>query len=120
MRIAWIVCAVAAFALPLFMHNPYIYSVLVTGYVMAISVYGMNILLGYTGLLSLGHAAFFGIGAYSVAILETKAQWPFTPNAHWPFWPALGAGCIIAVVMGYLVGLISLRTRGNYFAIFTA
>jgi branched-chain amino acid transport system permease protein len=112
MRIAWIACAVVAFALPLFMHSPYIYSVLVTGYVMAISVYGMNILLGYAGLLSLGHAAFFGIGAYSVALLETKA--------HWPFWPALLAGCVFAVIAGYLVGLISLRTRGNYFAIFTA
>ena len=70
--------------------------------VRAISVYGMNILLGYAGLLSLGHAAFFGIGAYSVALLETKA--------HWPFWSALLAGCVFAVVAGYLVGLISLRT----------
>jgi len=122
MRIAWIVCAVVAFALPLVMHNPYIYSVIITGYVMAIAVYGMNIILGYTGLLSLGHAAFFGIGAYAVALLETKAHWPLSSdaNVHWPFWPALAVGCIAAVLVGYLVGLISLRTKGNYFAIFTA
>jgi len=111
-RVAWIVCAVAAFALPLVMHNPYVYSVIVTGYVFAIGVYGLNVILGYTGLLSLGHAAFFGIGAYSVALLETKA--------HWPFWPALAAGCAASVIIGYFVGLISLRARGNYFAIFTA
>ncbi|MFN2460903.1 MAG: branched-chain amino acid ABC transporter permease [Candidatus Velthaea sp.] len=112
MRIAWAVCAALAFALPLAVHNPYYFSVIVTGYVFAIAVYGMNIILGYTGLLSLGHAAFFGIGGYAVALLETKA--------HWPFWPALAAGCAAAVLLGYLVGLISLRTRGNYFAIFTA
>jgi len=112
MRIAWIASAVVAFALPLVIHSPYVYSVISTGYIMAIAVYGMNIILGYTGLLSLGHAAFFGIGAYAVALLETKAQWSF--------WPALLAGCAAAVLIGYLVGLISLRTRGNYFAIFTA
>ncbi len=98
--------------LPLFVHSEYYRQVIVTAYISAIAVYGLNIILGYTGLLTLGHAAFFGIGAYGVALLETRLGVPF--------WVALAAGCAAAVILGYLVGLVSLRTRGHYFAIFTA
>ena len=101
-----------AIVLPLLVRSEYYRQVLVTGYISAIAVYGLNIILGYTGLLTLGHAAFFGIGAYAVALLETRLGVPF--------WVALAAGCAAAVILGYLVGLVSLRTRGNYFAIFTA
>lgn len=107
--IAWIV---AGFALPLFTHNPYYLQVIVSGYIWAIAVYGLNIILGYTGQLSLGHAAFFGVGAYAVGLLTTRAGMPF--------WPALAIACAISVALGYLVGLVSLRTKGHYFAIFTA
>jgi branched-chain amino acid transport system permease protein len=104
--------AAATLALPFVLHNPYYLQVVVSGYIAAIAVYGLNIILGYTGQLSLGHAAFFGIGAYTVALLETRSGMSF--------WPALVAGCAASVFAGYLVGLISLRTRGHYFAIFTA
>jgi len=103
---------IATLALPFALHNPYYLQVVVSGYITAIAVYGLNIILGYTGQLSLGHAAFFGIGAYTVALLETRSGMPF--------WPALVAGCAASVLAGYLVGLVSLRTRGHYFAIFTA
>ena len=111
-RIATLVALLAALVLPLGVHSEYYRQVIVTAYISAIAVYGLNIILGYTGLLTLGHAAFFGIGAYGVALLETRLGVPF--------WVALAAGCAAAVILGYLVGLVSLRTRGHYFAIFTA
>jgi branched-chain amino acid transport system permease protein len=100
-----------AVVLPLAVQNDYYLQVIILGYIWAIAVYGMNIILGYTGLLSLGHAGFFGIGAYTTALLMLKLGWSF--------WPALLAAAVLSVVVGYVVGLVSLRTKGHYFAIFT-
>lgn len=111
-RIGWIVAAAAALALPLLVPKPFYLQIVATGYITAIAVYGLNILLGYTGLLNLGHAAFFAIGAYTVALLETRAGVPFLA--------AIAAAVFLSVAAGLLVGVISLRTRGHYFAIFTA
>jgi branched-chain amino acid transport system permease protein len=111
-RVLWIIAAAVAVAIPFLVPKTFYLQIVAGAYITAIAVYGLNVILGYTGLLNLGHAAFFGIGAYAVALLETKAGWPF--------WPALLAGCAASVVLGALVGAISLRTRGNYFAIFTA
>jgi branched-chain amino acid transport system permease protein len=99
-------------ALPFAVPNPYYLQVLVTAYAFAIAVCGLNVLLGYAGQLSLAHAAFFGIGAYTVALLTTRAGASF--------WLAIVASCLVSGFCGFAVGLISLRTRGNYFAIFTA
>ena len=111
-RIVVAVAIVVGFALPFLVHNPYYQQVIVDGYITAIAVYGLNVILGYAGQLSLGHAAFYGIGAYVVALLTTRAGMPF--------WPALAIGCIVTGAFGYAVGALSLRTRGHYFAIFTA
>jgi branched-chain amino acid transport system permease protein len=111
-RVLWTAVAVVALALPLIVGNSFYLHILAGAYITAIAVYGLNVILGWTGLLNLGHAAFFGVGAYGVALLETRLGWPF--------WPALLAGCLAAMLLGLLVGLIGLRTRGNYFAIFTA
>jgi branched-chain amino acid transport system permease protein len=111
-RVLWILAAAIAVALPFLVPKSFYLQIIASAYITAIAVYGLNVILGYTGLLNLGHAAFFGIGAYAVALLQTKAGWPF--------WPALLAGCVASVLFGALVGMISLRTRGNYFAIFTA
>ncbi|MDB5039329.1 MAG: branched-chain amino acid transporter permease [Candidatus Eremiobacteraeota bacterium] len=111
-RVLWILAAAIAVALPFLVPKSFYLQIIASAYITAIAVYGLNVILGYTGLLNLGHAAFFGIGAYAVALLQTKAGWPF--------WPALLAGCAASVLFGALVGMISLRTRGNYFAIFTA
>ena len=108
----WVLAAAIAIALPFLVPKTFYLQIVAGAFITAIAVYGLNIILGYTGLLNLGHAAFFGIGAYGVALLETKAGWPF--------WPALLAGCAASVLLGALVGLVSLRTRGHYFAIFTA
>lgn len=72
---------------------------------------GLNVLTGYTGLMSLGHAGFYGIGAYVCALLQVKAGWSF--------WPALLAAGIFAAFIGLLLGLPSLRLSGSYLSIVT-
>ncbi len=71
----------------------------------------LNLIAGYTGLLSLCHAAFFGIGAYSTAILMIKANLTFLP--------ALFLSAIIASFFGFIIGLPNLRLKGDYLAIAT-
>ncbi|MFZ4289663.1 branched-chain amino acid ABC transporter permease [Variovorax sp. HJSM1_2] len=75
------------------------------------STSGLNILTGYTGLVSLGQSAFMGLGAYTVAILQIR--WGT------PFWLNLLAGGFVAMLAGMLVGLPSLRVKGLYLAIAT-
>jgi len=75
---------------------------------------GLNIVVGMAGLLNLGYAAFFAIGAYTVAIL-TAPQ--FTVNTS--FWVALPVGIVLAVLTGVLLSLPVLRMRGDYLAIVT-
>jgi branched-chain amino acid transport system permease protein len=75
------------------------------------SATGLNLLTGYTGLVSLGQAAFMGIGAYTVAVLQVRYGLHFLPNL-------LAAGGV-AMVCGIVVGLPSLRVKGLYLAIAT-
>jgi len=110
--LGWALAALVALVVPLLLPNPYYLHVIGGAYITGIAVYALNVIVGFGGLLNLGNAAFFGIGAYGVALLEMKAGWPF--------WPALLAGCAMSAGLGALVGMISLRTRGNYFAILTA
>ena len=76
-----------------------------------ISATGLNILTGYTGLVSLGQAAFMGVGAYTVAVLEKHWGTPFLLN--------LLAGGGVAMVIGMVFGIPSLRVKGLYLAIAT-
>ncbi|OIO36778.1 MAG: hypothetical protein AUJ72_05685 [Candidatus Omnitrophica bacterium CG1_02_46_14] len=77
----------------------------------ALLAMGLNIVVGFTGLLNLGYAAFFAIGAYTYALL----------NLHFgsPFWIALPFAGITAMLFGFLIGLPSIRVRGDYLAITT-
>jgi branched-chain amino acid transport system permease protein len=77
----------------------------------AIAAIGLNLLIGYTGLISLGHGAFFGVGAYSAAVLATSLGWPF-------LFSVLAAGVITALV-GMVFGLPSLRLKHLYLTIAT-
>jgi branched-chain amino acid transport system permease protein len=72
---------------------------------------GVDLLLGYTGLLSLGHALFFGLGAYTSAIV--LKEW--VPS----FWLALGVTLLVSTVAGAIAGVIAIRARGVYFALIT-
>ena len=71
----------------------------------------LNLLLGYTGQLSLGHAAFFGIGAYTSALLALKLEWPF--------WIGLPAAALAAGLAGWAIGRLALKVRGAYFVLVT-
>ena len=75
---------------------------------------GLNIVVGLSGLLDLGYAAFFAIGSYAFAFAAS----PFT-GLDIPFWPMLIAGAVVAAVFGILLGAPTLRLRGDYLAIVT-
>jgi branched-chain amino acid transport system permease protein len=77
----------------------------------AIAILGLNMLTGYNGQISLGHGAFFAIGAYASAILMDSAGWPY-----WATIPVAGLVCFIA---GFLFGLPALRLEGLYLALAT-
>lgn len=84
---------------------------------------GLNIVVGYAGLLDLGYAAFFAIGAYTVGFLTSPAS-VFVRNGWIPpffqnFWPALVVAFIVAAIFGILLGAPTLRLRGDYLAIVT-
>jgi len=80
-------------------------------FVMAIGILGLNLLTGVTGLISLGHAGFLLIGAYSQAILTT--------DYHFPAWLAIFASGLVAALASLVVGIPSLRLKGLYLAITT-
>jgi ABC-type branched-subunit amino acid transport system permease subunit len=75
---------------------------------------GLNVVVGLAGLLDLGYAAFFAIGAYTYAYGAS----PFSHN-HIPFWPMLLVGAAVAAIFGLLLGAPTLRLRGDYLAIVT-
>ena len=77
----------------------------------AIAVLGITIVLGYSGQMNLGQAAFFGIGAYGVALGTTTFALPF--------WVSLAIGVVVACVAGAVLGLMSLRLGGHYLAMVT-
>lgn len=100
-----------ALLFPIITNNQYYLQVMIQAFIWAIAVYGLNVIVGYTGQLSLAHAGFFAIGAYSVGLLTVKLGLNF--------WVALLAACIITSIIGLLIGLASLRTKEHYFAIYT-
>ncbi len=103
--------AAAALALPLLLPGPYHRHVLVLAGLFTLMALGFDLVLGYLGELSLGHAAFFGIGAYTTALLTRNFGVPFPLDL-------LLAGLFTGIA-GLLIGAPSLRLRGPYFAIVT-
>jgi ABC-type branched-subunit amino acid transport system ATPase component/ABC-type branched-subunit amino acid transport system permease subunit len=91
--------------------NSYQTFIIVTVGLTSIVGIGLNVLLGLNGQISLGHVAFYAIGAYTVGILTTAHQWPF--------WPALLTSAGTAGLAGVLLGIPALRVRGPYLAMVT-
>lgn len=79
--------------------------------VYALVLLGLNILTGYNGQISLGHGAFYGIGAYTAAVLMDQAGWPY--------WATLPVAGLVCFLFGCLFGLPALRLRGHYLALAT-
>jgi branched-chain amino acid transport system permease protein len=89
----------------------------------ALLAMGLNIVVGYAGLLDLGYAAFFAIGAYTVGFLTSPSsvfvQAGWVPGWLQGFWPALVVAFVVAAIFGVLLGTPTLRLRGDYLAIVT-
>src|SRR5918993_558760 len=87
----------------------------------ALLAMGLNIVVGYAGLLDLGYAAFFAIGAYTVGFLTSPAsvfvRAGMIPPFFQQFWPALIVAFIVAAIFGVLLGAPTLRLRGDYLEI---
>lgn len=79
---------------------------------------GLNIVVGFAGLLDLGYVAFFAIGAYTMGVLTTSGG-ELTTSAQWTFWEALPVAVLASVLAGVILGVPVLHIRGDYLAIVT-
>jgi branched-chain amino acid transport system permease protein len=106
-----VVLALVIALLPLVFPSSYYFRVAALVWVSALAAVGLNILMGQAGQVSLGHAGFFGIGAYAVAIGPA--------HLGLPSWVSLIAGAALSGIVAFLVGRPILRLRGHYLAIAT-
>ena len=130
-RETWINLALAGglLAVPLIaqgLGEPFVITLATKVAILAIAGAGLNLALGHGGLVSFGHAAFFGLGGYAAGVLASSAL-TFTPVATWPFtipgttqmlilWPVAMA---VAALAALAIGALSLRTSGVYFIMIT-
>jgi branched-chain amino acid transport system permease protein len=105
-----VIAAVFFVVLPLVLHEYYL-SILNLISIAVVGALGLNILVGYTGQISIGHGAFMSVGAYTAA--------NFAVRLGMPFWISLPAGGLMAAIVGAIVGIPSLRIKGLYLAIAT-
>jgi branched-chain amino acid transport system permease protein len=110
-RAALLLALAMAATAPAWVWNPYHLHTLIMAGIFAVLALSLNLLLGYTGQLSLGHAAFFGIGAYATGLLTVKLEW--SP------WIGLLAAVVLPGVAGYVIGRLALKLRGAYFVLLT-
>lgn len=103
--------AVLLILMPIFIKSTYFYAVLIMIGFYALVCNGMTMLIGYAGQISLGHAAFYGIGAYSSAILTTNHG--ISP------WIAIIVGMVIAGIVALIVGIPTFKLKGHYLALAT-
>jgi branched-chain amino acid transport system permease protein len=97
--------------LPLFSQDPYLLRILILTGIFAILAASWDLLSGYTGQMNFGHALFFGVGAYTAALLNL--------HAHIPPWGSIPLGALGAVLAGLVIGIPCLRLRGTYLALTT-
>jgi branched-chain amino acid transport system permease protein len=108
--IAWILVLIAAIVVPPIVGG-YVTSMLILIAIWALMGFSLNLIFGYTGQLSLGHAAFLGIGAYTFSLITVKL--------HVGFWPAFLIAIAFTGLVGFLVGIPALKLRGPYFILVT-
>ena len=97
---------VALLLMPMVLPRFYTY-ILATIFVTSLLAMSLNLVVGHGGLYQFHHCAFYGVSAYTVALLITKA--------HMPYWVAFGAGPIAAAIVGYLIGWFCVRLSKLYF-----
>ncbi|MGZ5275155.1 MAG: branched-chain amino acid ABC transporter permease [Caldimonas sp.] len=108
--VAPVIALAVALVLPFVLGNYHVFQLTLV-LVYAIALLGLNMLTGFNGQISLGHGAFYAIGAYTAAILMDKGGMPY-----WATIPVAGAVCLLA---GFLFGLPALRLEGLYLALAT-
>ena len=121
LTIAWLLLLASV---PLWLDNLYVLHVLIMTGIFIIAAMSLNLLLGYTGQLSLGHVAFFGIGAYTSSLVSLGFSVHLLPN--WevtldskPVWLGMLCGVMLAGLCGWAIGRLSFKVRGAYFVIVT-
>jgi branched-chain amino acid transport system permease protein len=121
LSLAWLALL---YSVPLWLRDLYVLHVLIVTGIFIIAAMSLNLLLGYTGQLSLGHVAFFGIGAYVSSLVSLGCQVHLLP--HWqvsleaqPVWVGMLCGVAAAGLSGLLIGRIAFKVRGAYFVIVT-
>jgi branched-chain amino acid transport system permease protein len=114
-KIAIVVAALAAVLLVVPNTNSFVMLLTTRALAFAILVMSVDILLGYTGLASLGQAAYLAVGAYATAILATK----YHIGLGWDFWLVLLFGMLVGAALAALFGLFAIRATGVYFLMIT-
>jgi len=106
-----LIAIAALFALPLFIHNPYYIHLVETILIYTILLFGLDIVVGYVGQVSLGHAALFGIGSYTAGVLYF--------HFGMPIWINIPASIIVTAIFGGILALPALKVIGPYLAMVT-
>jgi branched-chain amino acid transport system permease protein len=112
-RLQWVLFAllfVMIAVLPLVLPSRFMVSLILVG-ISVIALHGLNLVTGYAGQISLGHAAFMAVGAFSSGYFVTQLKWPF--------WIALPLAGVVAAAVGMIFGVPSLRIKGFYLALAT-
>ena len=94
-----------------FIGDTYVLEILANSFFYIVLCLGLNIVVGYAGLLDLGYAAFFAVGAYTTGIL--------TSHYGWNFWLTIPAALVFSIIAGVIIGGPTLRLRSDYLAIVT-
>ena len=106
-----LIAIAALFCLPLVIHNPYYIHLAETILIYTILLFGLDIVVGYVGQVSLGHAGLFGIGSYTAGILFF--------HLGWPIWATVPASIIVTAIFGGILALPALKVIGPYLAMVT-
>lgn len=122
MRAYEAVVVAALLTIPLLFGGGYVLHLVITTSLMIIAAMSLNLVFGYTGQLSLGHVAFFGIGAYVSALsslgftIGFTEEWSVSVDPK-PVWLSFIFAVIVSGIFGFLIGKVSFRIRGAYFVI---
>jgi branched-chain amino acid transport system permease protein len=110
-RLATLVAAIVLLAVPLLVRDDYYLHLCIVSGIFVITALGLDLIVGYVGQLSLAHAAFFGLGAYTSALVFLRLKWSM--------WIGLPLAAIVTGIVAFALGWVILRTRGHRFIIIT-
>lgn len=110
-RALFLALIVALAAIPLVVRDNYYLHLCIVSGIFAIAALGLDLIVGYVGQLSLAHAAFFALGAYTSALLFVRL--------HWSMWIGLPAAAALTALVAFALGWVILRVRGHRFVIIT-